>query len=114
MLAEAGVGDSDQVLVEFRLVFAFFITANKHNGLLKRVERKSKTPQAVLLKSELLHVREGRAVERIDVRPPEVGTEFSQHFQSSKELVLNFLRKLIKRELIVKAYDPDHGDSAIR
>jgi len=53
------------------LVLALLIAANQYNALLQRIERK--TPNAVLLKSWLLHVR--RAIERIDVRPPKVRTE---------------------------------------
>jgi hypothetical protein len=45
MLAEAGVSDLYQVLVELRLVLALFIAANQYTALLQRIERKSKTPR---------------------------------------------------------------------
>jgi len=47
MLAERGVSDPFQVLVELRLVLALFIAANQDNAVLQRIER-SKTPDAVL------------------------------------------------------------------
>ena len=40
---------------------------------------------------------------------PRCGPNSASTF-NREELILNFLRKLIKLELIVKANDPDHGD----
>jgi hypothetical protein len=42
--AEPGIGYFDQIPVELRLVFAFFISPNKHDGLLERIECKGETP----------------------------------------------------------------------
>jgi hypothetical protein len=44
MLAEAGIGDPDQVFIELCLAFTFLVLANQHDRLLQWVKRKSKAP----------------------------------------------------------------------
>ena len=44
MIAETCVSYLDEVIVELGLVFTFFVSSNKHNGLLKAVECKSEAP----------------------------------------------------------------------
>ena len=42
-----------------------------------------------------------------------LSTDVQLALSIEQEFILNFLRKLIKLELIVKANDPDRGDNAI-
>jgi hypothetical protein len=58
--------------------------------------------------SEFLHVRKGRVVQRIDVWPSKLGTKLGKHLQASQKLILNFVREVVKLELIVEFDYPNH------
>lgn len=69
-------------LVETLFISAFFVTRAKDDGFAKRIEYKESSYRpAVALYSELFHIGDFRAVQRIDMRPPEVWTLLLQKVQ---------------------------------
>src|ERR1700729_471498 len=84
----------DQPLVKPRLARPALISRDQQDRTTLRIESESYPPNAAIRpKSQFLHVRKFRTVQRIDMRPTELGAVNFKQSNAQQQLVLNRLRQ---------------------
>jgi hypothetical protein len=97
VLLESSICLADEPLIELGLADTGFVAGNEQDPTPLRVECKSYAPDtAIRPETKFLHVGEGRAIQRIYIRPPKRGTALPQYHQYRKQSVLDVRSKIIK------------------
>jgi hypothetical protein len=108
---KAFVSRVDQLSLGPFLADAGLVAGYQENGLALRVESKCNPPNTVsCVKSQFLHIRVTRTVERIGPRPPQLRTELFQQCDVGKQLVLHVHveRAVLRNPIVMQINLPPH------
>ncbi len=100
MLLESLIRLADESLIESWFTHSGLVAHNQKNAASPRIECEGHSPYAARsAKAKLLHVGVARTVQRIDFRPSQGRSTFTQRDEHREQGILHCRRKLIELSL---------------